>query len=246
MVHITLSNLITLAMVSVGVVLGAPSKYPTSRHVPMEAAHQYSSPMSYSAAKRSAMNKQVNRLSRKSLSNPRIIFMPVKSANSDLAESLSNAASVLRSDTAAVYSSITSLKQNGQLGTPEQLGDDTVFQLTEWQKHADMLRFLGDVKERTDIVDQMDDFSNEIGLALKSAAQDLKQTLLGVNSIITEMPSIRYLLGPMVYNIRMIITDIHHRSEAYLSHGDDKISLSSKFEEDFSKCYTLESIKQFC
>jgi hypothetical protein len=64
-------------------------------------------------------------------------------------------------------SSITSLKQNGQLGTPEQLGDDTVFQLTEWQKHADMLRFLGDVKERTDIADQMDDFSSEIGLTLK-------------------------------------------------------------------------------
>ncbi|WAQ85567.1 hypothetical protein PtA15_6A195 [Puccinia triticina] len=242
MAYLSFPTIIRFVFLSVSLVMGAPSKFRSvGNHA--QGVSYTSAPVNYVPESNPVMNKKVYRLSRRSPSNPRIILSPGKSANSDLAEALLNAASVLRSDTAAVYSSISMLKKSGQLGRPEDFGDDVVFQLTEWQKHADMLRFLGDVKERTDFVDQMDEFSDDIALTLKSAAQALKQTLLGVNTIITEMPSIQYLLGPMVYNIRAIIADVHHRSEALANHN---FSLQSNFDEDFSLCSTLESIKQFC
>jgi len=169
--------------------------------------------------------------------------MPVKSGNVDLADSLLNAANVLLCDTTAVFSTISFLKKNGQLSTPEKLDDGVVFQLTEWQKHADMLRFLGDVKERTDFADHVEDLKDGIDLTLNNAAQALKDTLSGVNSIIAEMPSIQYVLGPMVYNIRTIIADIHHRSEAL---SNTPSSRSSYLEEDNLMCSMLHNIKQFC
>lgn len=169
--------------------------------------------------------------------------MPVKSGNFDLAESLLNTANVLLSDTTAVFSTISFLKKNGQLSTPERLDDGVVFQLTEWQKHADMLRFLGDVKERNEFADHVEDLKDGIDLTLKNAAQALKHTLSGVNSIIAEMPSIQYVLGPMVYNIRTIIADIDHRSEAL---SNNPSSQSSYLEEDNSMCSMFHNIKEFC
>ncbi|KAI7965768.1 hypothetical protein MJO29_001516, partial [Puccinia striiformis f. sp. tritici] len=244
MVCLSFSSAIFIGMMTIGQVSAAPSQYKKPTGGQMSAydedtvSYMNGPSMSSFSAQQSSMNQKVDRLRRRSSSSPRIILMPAKSANSDLAESLLDAANTLSLDTAAVYSSISLLKKNGHdLGKPEQLGDNIIFQLTDWQKHADMLRFLGDVEERPEIAEQVDAFRDDLELTLKSAAQALKQTLRGVNSIISEMPSIQYLLGPMVYNIRTIIADIHHRSD---------LSKSNFEHEDFSMCSSLESIKQFC
>lgn len=180
-----------------------------------------------------------------------------KKSGYEVVASLLNMADILRAETTAVYSSIMALKQNGDdLENPETFGDHVIFQLTEWQRNADLIPQFGNLishdSDSPFIQPEMIDHgsSSEIQLILKNVLDSLRETLFEVNNIITQIPSIRFIFGPMVYNIKATIDEVYHRSQLNRNVFQDPFSSLSEFkfevEEDPSRCFTLNNIKHFC
>jgi hypothetical protein len=103
MPSISLFSLISIVLISLSLVLGAPSQFKPTGEMPSDHVQDLaynSQPASNSSSeKHSEVSNRGERLSRRSSSNPRIIFMPNNSGNYKLAESLLDAANVLLSDT---------------------------------------------------------------------------------------------------------------------------------------------------
>lgn len=245
MVCLSVACSLTIALVLVTFVSAAPGRFhpfkhtSTKHHIRNNLAEDLNRSTLW--ATEPTMKSKQTRLSSRSFLRSEAAAMPKDSALYDQATVLLEAVNLLRSDTASIVSSLIYMKQKGQLGGLEELGEFFIFQLAEWQKHATALPLVGDLEKLRHASGDTQDlraaehtFENIIG--------GLKEILLEVNLMIRELPVIGYILGPMIYNIKTIIDEIRDLSET------PGVLFLSKFnlQEDSLMCHSLDQIRQFC
>ncbi|MBW0499927.1 hypothetical protein O181_039642 [Austropuccinia psidii MF-1] len=151
---------------------------------------------------------------------------------------------LLNLDTNTIYDFIYGMNEQGE---HDKLLDELLPQLVSWQAHATSLSALESFHLPLKIM--WNELQNvgldqrlEMVYEFQNSIQYLETTLTKVNAIIGKVPSLRFIMGPMAYNVKSTLDELRMHLESTSSEFSQGLGISKNWETGPS----LTNLIDFC